>query len=91
MNLEKLQKVRTQTCNGCGIFNDFDVDNVCAIPHRLNGHDCPCSTCLVKGMCKTTCDLIHSYAKVKCNRLVGTRYYRRGAEWWTTSDPKDKP
>jgi len=46
------------SCRGCGLEKSFFTDSVrCRFKIRDNIEECPCTKCLVKVMCKVSCDL----------------------------------
>jgi hypothetical protein len=46
-------------CIGCFVFNTDGL--TCETSYQNNG-DCPCTECLVKTMCKTSCFTYNRYA-----------------------------
>ena len=64
VNIKNVRAIRDYVCKGCKtyIVSDDDKITLCHAPHKKNGHKCPCSTCLIKGMCTTNCDefILHS-------------------------------
>jgi len=54
MKNNKINNLDTKECDGCAIRNRCDLK-----PHYIdcygNEKICPCSTCLVKGICKDSC------------------------------------
>lgn len=67
MNIKEVKRIRKDVCKGCRLYENIDEDNKCRIPHKKNGHICPCSICLVKGVCEDVCDLIAKYNAYKGN------------------------
>ena len=65
--LEKIKDHRRYICQGCLIFSQMRDGICCAVPHKINGHPCPCSVCIVKGMCEETCDVLKLYRKTRKN------------------------
>jgi len=65
VKLKNVKALRDYICEGCNSYivssNNGDIKTICQAPHKKNGHICPCSICLVKGMCISTCDKFVSY------------------------------
>ena len=71
MNIKNVKHIRKSICKGCLTYESMDKDIVCKLPHKKNGHPCPCSTCLIKSVCIRSCDLIEAGSGVM-SRLYGT-------------------
>jgi hypothetical protein len=64
MNIKKVKEIRKDICSGCLTYEFIDEEMTCKIPHKINGHPCPCSTCIVKMTCHdASCDDIRFYIK----------------------------
>jgi len=64
MNIKKVKEIRKDICTGCCTFQFIDEKFMCGMPHKINGHPCPCSTCLIKMTCDdASCDEIRLYIK----------------------------
>jgi len=93
MNLKKLLKNKKNICKGCFIYQimcDQESGGVdaCRLPQKINGHPCPCSYCLVKGVCDSTCKLLDEYLKTP---IVGDRLRNArlmGKKWWARTPSK---
>lgn len=50
-------------CDGCILFSSRYQETGCiiAIPHISEDLYCPCSRCIVKSMCATTCNSFDQY------------------------------
>lgn len=62
MKIDNVKHIRESICKGCLTYED-NIDNgvVCGLPHKRNGHPCPCSSCLIKSVCVTSCELVKEY------------------------------
>jgi len=51
---------KERICEGC---RDYDINRDCSFGPCYNGKICPCSTCLVKMICNSVCDVLlaHRY------------------------------
>ena len=58
MNIKNLKHIRKSVCKGCLTYEMMDEKHICKLPHKKNGRPCPCSTCLVKGVCVQACKLV---------------------------------
>lgn len=57
-------------CKGCISYNVYETYLQCVLPSSYEGNDCPCLTCLVKGVCKEF---------KKCNLFIAyIEYYKFG-------------
>lgn len=62
MKTEKMLKLRERLCKGC----DSSIRNntgctACVVPINKYGKICPCSICLIKIMCNTSCKLFKDF------------------------------
>jgi hypothetical protein len=59
--IEKIKEIR-KNCEGCLTFITIGENVIfCGLPHKKDGHYCPCSQCLVKSTCEEECDLLDKY------------------------------
>jgi hypothetical protein len=61
--IDKLIRIRGEICMGCRAFISI-VNNetkICPAPHKIKGGHCPCSSCLIKGMCTNACIKFTNY------------------------------
>lgn len=70
MNLKQLRKVRDKVCKGCTTY-EFSLKwgSPCNIPHKVSGHVCPCSKCLVKMVCTEVCDVVENYKRINIKNI----------------------
>lgn len=50
--------MKVSRCRGC---KDYDPDSDEYCKSYCKGHNCPCSTCLIKMMCDNSCELYDEY------------------------------
>lgn len=48
---------KRNNCSGCYVENPW----TCILPYSCNNIICPCSDCLIKGVCKEACDKLWEY------------------------------
>ena len=64
-----------EECKGCFCYRETFC-SLNTVPHLPDGKDCPCLTCLVKGMCGSDCDAFRKYKLLHEMRLYGDKYSR---------------
>lgn len=70
MNLKAIRKIRDKVCKGCSTYEfGLKFSSPCNVPHKQNGHHCPCSTCLIKGICTEVCDELEYYKRHDIKRI----------------------
>lgn len=60
-------KCKPELCNGCYAANPDEVEIICSLQPEYNNHICPCSTCLIKGVCDSTdeeCEIFFKWRKL---------------------------
>lgn len=78
MNLENIKRIREEICGGCRTYEvGMKWSSPCRIPHKKNGHFCPCSQCLIKGLCENECDDLKRYKKFKTKRIKKVRKHKQ--------------
>jgi hypothetical protein len=69
MNHTKIRQIRDEICKGCLTYEtyleDLSPTIACVIPHKKDGKVCPCSTCLIKGVCQDSCERLRDYKRLK--------------------------
>lgn len=50
-------------CKGCLVFLNDGRCSTGIKPHMLDIEDCPCLTCLIKGICRHACTALINYRK----------------------------
>lgn len=62
MNTDNIRKIRDKICTGCASYKlALEFECTCNIPHKKDGHVCPCSECLIKGVCEDVCETVLKY------------------------------
>lgn len=56
---------KKQECEGCKQYRYEMIGAIfCKFPLEKDGHECPCLTCLVKGMCDDWCQPFKDYMAI---------------------------
>jgi hypothetical protein len=60
--LREVQLEREKHCYGCGTYHTgIKFSCPCRLPYEAFGQPCPCTMCLVKGLCEEECDTFIAY------------------------------
>ena len=88
MNIKNVKRIRKSICKGCLTYENMTKDIMCNLPHKKNGHSCPCSTCLIKSVCIKSCDLIEEYKVDSKNIYRGNDHDSGGQKNCKIRQPK---
>ena len=59
----KMKKPNKESCiSACYFLNRYGLEYKCG-ECCCHKHKCPCTTCLVKGICKTKCDTLSEFIR----------------------------
>ena len=66
--------MENEKCNGCQIkrfgFHTLDPKMYRCVPASKRGERCPCEECLIKSMCKNSCDKFVQYTLRTYDTLI---------------------